>query len=74
MRRIRIITTVLYMVFAVEILSAWEKKPNAVEAAAFTQTIVYGEVEGENQLAVQELAARAEYAKMKTLERERCNE
>lgn len=74
MRKIRMITTVLYMVFAVEIVSAWEKKPNAIEAAAFTQTIVYGEVEGENQLALQELEARAEYAKMKTLERERCNE
>lgn len=74
MKKIRVITTILYMVFAVEILSAWNTKPDALEAAAYTQTIVYGEVEGENELAVQEMEARAEYAKIKTAELERCNE
>lgn len=74
MKKIRVITTILYMVFAVEILSAWEHKPEALEAAAFTQTIIYGEVEGENELAVQEMEARAEYARIKTAEREKSNE
>lgn len=74
MKKIRVITTILYMVFAVEILGAWDNKPEALEAAAFTQTIIYDEVESENELAVRELEARAEYSKIKMAEWERSNE
>lgn len=74
MKKVRIITMILYMVLAVEILSAWNNPSNAKETAAYSQVIEYREVEDENRLAVQELIAREEYAEIKMNEMEKNNE
>ena len=74
MKKIKIITTVLYLVTAVEILSAWDNTSQVKETAAYSEVTLLQCVEDENRLAVQQLVAKEEYAKMKTLERERSNE
>ena len=68
MKKIKIITTVLYLVTAVEILSAWDNTSQVKETAAYSEVTLLQCVEDENRLAVHQLVAKEEFAKMKTLE------
>lgn len=74
MKKIKIIVTILYVAFAVEILGAWSGSSRAQETVAYAETLDSRMVVEENRVEAQELAAREEYAHIKTEERERCNE
>lgn len=74
MKKIKIITTTLYLFTAVEILGAWNNTSQVQETAAFSEVSIMQCVEEENRLEAQELLAREEYAKMKMTEWEKNNE
>lgn len=74
MKKIKLVITILYVAFAVEILSAWNHTPETAETAAYSDSLNPQKVLDENEAALQELIAREEYAKCKTLEIEKSNE
>lgn len=74
MKKIKIITTALYLFTAVEILGAWDNTSQVKETAAFSEVSIMEEVEEENRLQAQELLAREEYARLKMAESEKNNE
>lgn len=74
MKKIKIIITVLYVAFAVEILGAWDNTPKVKEAIAYTDSDWPQKVLEENQTAVQEQVHRELYAKMRVEELEKSNE
>lgn len=74
MKKIKLVVTILYVAFAVEILGAWNHTPKTAETAAYSDSLNPQKVIDENQAALQELNAREEYAKCKTLEIEKSNE
>lgn len=74
MKRIKIIVMILYVAFVVEILGAWNDAPRVHETVVYADTMNPQRVVEENMAALQEMAARQEYAQMKMVEREKCNE
>lgn len=74
MKKIKIFITILYVVFAVEILGAWRHLPEARETTAYADTLNPQMAVEENTAAAAEIAARTEYAQVKAAERERQNE
>lgn len=74
MKRIKVFVMILYITFVVEILGAWSNTPKAKETAAFTVTVKPQMIMEENEAAAAELAARVEYANIKTQERIKRNE
>lgn len=74
MKKLKIIVIILYVAFVVEILGAWSGASEAQETMAYAQTMDSRMVVEENLAEAQELAAKEEYAKIRTEERERSNE
>ncbi len=74
MKKIKVIVTILYVAFAVEILGAWNHTPRAKETAAYVAPTMVDEVVRENQQVIREQNAQLLYAKQRALELERSNE
>ncbi len=74
MKRLKICVTVLYMVFAAEVLGAWNHTPRAREAAAYAESMNTGMILEENRREVHELIAREEYARIRGEEMAGSNE
>ncbi len=74
MKRIKVIVTILYVAFAVEILGAWNHTPRAQETAAQVAESTMDEVVRENQQMIQVRNAEILYAKQRALELTQSNE
>lgn len=74
MKKIKLFTTVLYVVTAVELLGAWNNAPQVEETAAFQEVDLCLEAEEENRLTVLEIEAKIRYANKMAYETERSHE
>lgn len=74
MKKIKLFTTVLYVMTAVELLGAWNNAPQVEETAAFQEVDLCLEAVEENRLAVQEIQAKIRYASKLAYETERSHE
>lgn len=74
MKKIKSFVLVLHLVFAVEILGAWNLTPEAEETFAGTEACVPQKILDENDAALREMAAKEEYARIRTEEVEKSNE
>ncbi len=73
MKRIKVIVTILYVSFAMEILGAWNYASQTKETVAYTGTKTVDEAIKENQQVVQERNAKIRYAKKCAEELEQSN-
>lgn len=74
MKKIKVIVTILYVAFAVEILGAWNHTPHAKETSAYVKPSMTEEAVEENNRAVNEQKARMAYAQQCQMESGRSNE
>lgn len=74
MKRIKVIVTILYVAFSVEILGAWNHAPLAKETSVCVKQAIADEVVAENNRAVNEQNARAAYVLQCQMESGRSNE
>lgn len=74
MKKMKTFILVLHLVFAVEILGAWNMTPEAEETFAEAEGSGPHNIEEENQVAVQEIAAKEDYVRLRTEEIEKSNE
>ena len=74
MKKIKSFVLVLHLVFAVEILGAWNLAPETEEAFAEKESLVPQKIVEENEAALHEMAAKEEYAEMRIVEKEKSNE
>ncbi len=74
MKKIKLFTTVLYVMTAAELLGAWNNAPQVKETAAFQEVNLSLEAEEENLLAAQEIQAKIKYANRMACETEKSHE
>lgn len=74
MKKIKLFTTVLYVMTAVELLGAWNNAPQVEETAAFQEVDLCMEAKKENRLAALEIQAKIQYADRMACETERNHE
>lgn len=74
MKKIKLFTTVLYVMTAVELLGAWNNAPQVEETAAFQEVDLCMEAKKENYLAALEIQAKIQYADRMACETERNHE
>lgn len=74
MKKIKLFTTVLYVMTAVELLGAWNNAPHVEETAAFQEVDLCMEAKKENRLAALEIQAKIQYADRMACETERNHE